>query len=234
MALILNLETSTRICSVSLSKGSEIIGLKEDSEGRNHATLLTVFIDEILKESGIETEELDAIAVSKGPGSFTGLRIGVSAAKGMAYALSIPLISVNTLKMMASGYLQENEKLSLENDLLICPMIDARRMEVYSALFNTKLIEFRKVEAEIIDENSYRNLIEKNRIIIIGDGAAKCSDYLKHSKINIDPDFELSSRFMVPLAREKYEQKNFEDVAYFEPFYLKDFVATIPKKKFLA
>lgn len=233
MALILNLETSTKVCSVSLSKGSEIIGWKEESEGRNHATLLTVFIDEILKESDIETEDLDAIAVSKGPGSYTGLRIGVSAAKGMAYALSIPLISVNTLKMMASGYLQENKKLNLENDLLICSMIDARRMEVYSALYNTKLNEFRKIEAEIIDENSFKDIVEKNRMIIIGDGATKCLPYLKHSKINIDLNFQLSSRFMVPLACEKYEQKNFEDVAYFEPFYLKDFVATIPKKKFL-
>ncbi|MCK4922130.1 MAG: tRNA (adenosine(37)-N6)-threonylcarbamoyltransferase complex dimerization subunit type 1 TsaB [Bacteroidales bacterium] len=234
MALILNLETSTKVCSVSLSKGLEIIGWKEDTEGRNHATLLTVFIDEILKENGIVTEDLDAIAVSKGPGSYTGLRIGVSTAKGMAYALSIPLISINTLKMMASGFLQENEQIGLENDILLCPMIDARRMEVYSAIYDTKLNELRKVEAEIIDENSYKDIIKKKRMIIIGDGAAKCSEYLKHPKINIDSDFMLSSRFMVPLAYDKYEKKNFEDVAYFEPFYLKDFVATIPKKKLLA
>lgn len=233
MALILNLETSTQVCSACLSRGSEIIGWKEDSEGRNHSKLLTLFIDEILRESAIKPEELDAIAVSKGPGSYTGLRIGVSAAKGMAFALSIPLISVNTLKMMASGYIQENESLRDGKNILLCPMIDARRMEVYSALYTPELIEYRKVAAEIIDENSYRDLIKENRLVIIGDGAAKCSEYLKSPKIEIDPGFMVSSKYMAPLSALKYKQKNFEDLAYFEPFYLKDFVTTVSKKNFL-
>jgi len=233
MALILNLETSTQVCSACLSRGSEIIGWKEDTEGRNHAKLLTLFIDEILRESDIKPEELDAIAVSKGPGSYTGLRIGVSAAKGMAFALSIPLISINTLKMMASGYVQENESLSADKNILLCPMIDARRMEVYSALYTPQLIEYRKVEAEIIDENSYKDIIKENRIIIIGDGATKCSEYLKSPKIKIDTSFIVSSKYMAPLSALKYKEKQFEDLAYFEPFYLKDFVTTVSKKNFL-
>ncbi|MCF8379800.1 MAG: tRNA (adenosine(37)-N6)-threonylcarbamoyltransferase complex dimerization subunit type 1 TsaB [Bacteroidales bacterium] len=233
MALILNLETSTQVCSVCLSRGSEIIAWKEDFEGKNHAKLLTIFIEEVLKESGIKAEELDAIAVSKGPGSYTGLRIGVSTAKGLAFALSIPLISVNTLKMLAAGYLLEYETLREKENLLLIPMIDARRMEVYSAIYNTKLEECRKVEAEIIDEKTYSDLIEKNRLIIMGDGADKCSDYLKNPNISIASDFFVSAKYMAQLSSEKYEKKNFEDVAYFEPFYLKDFVAIIPKKSIL-
>ena len=150
MSLILNLETSTQICSVSLSEDGNVIGWKEDSEGRNHAKLLTVFIEDLLKEKGLNPEDLDAIAVSKGPGSYTGLRIGVSAAKGMAYALSIPLISVNTLKMLASGYLQNHQELRSQQNILVCPMIDARRMEVYSAIYDTSLSEIRGVEAEMV------------------------------------------------------------------------------------
>jgi len=233
MSLILNLETSTQICSVSLSENGTIIGLKEDSEGRNHARLLTVFIEDLLLEKGFSPEDLDAIAVSKGPGSYTGLRIGVSTAKGMAYALSIPLISVNTLKMLASGYLQTFPELKLQKNLLVCPMIDARRMEVYSAIYDSSLTEIRKIEAEIIDENSYTDLLEENKLIIFGDGAEKCKEVLRHPNISIDEKFQLSSKFMADISNEKYKQKRFEDVAYFEPFYLKDFVATIPKKKLL-
>ena len=234
MSLILNLETSTHICSVSLSEGDKIIAWKEDSEGRNHATLLSVFIEDLLKENGLNPEDLDAIAVSKGPGSYTGLRIGVSTAKGMAYALSKPLISVNTLKMMAVGYLQIHEELKSQNKVLLIPMIDARRMEVYSAIYNPSLDTIRTIEADIIDENSFKNYTDKYQIIIFGDGAEKCSAVLNHPKINIDKEYNLSSKFMAEISNKKYEQKLFEDVAYFEPFYLKDFVATIPKKKFLS
>ncbi len=233
MSLILNLETSTHICSVSLSEGDKIIGWKEDSEGRNHATLLSVFIEDLLKENNVNPEDLDAIAVSKGPGSYTGLRIGVSTAKGMAYALSKPLISINTLKMMAAGYLQSHQDLKLQENLLLCPMIDARRMEVYSAIYNPSLDVIRNIEAEIIVENSFSNYREKHPIIIFGDGAEKCSSVLTHPNISIDKEYNLSSKFMPEISNKKFEQKLFEDVAYFEPFYLKDFVATIPKKKFL-
>ena len=233
MSLILNLETSTHICSVSLSEGDKIIGWKEDAEGRNHATLLSVFIEDLLKENSVNPEALEAIAVSKGPGSYTGLRIGVSTAKGMAYALSKPLISVNTLKMMAAGYLQIHKELKSQKNLLLIPMIDARRMEVYSAIYNPSLDVVRNIEAEIIDENSFKNYTDKYQIIIFGDGADKCSSVLNHPSINIDVEFNISSKFMPEISRKKFEQKLFEDVAYFEPFYLKDFVATIPKKKFL-
>lgn len=231
MSLILQLDTSTSVCSVSLSKGTEIISFREESEGRNHAALLTVFIQKVLDDANCHVNDLSAIAVSKGPGSYTGLRIGVSVAKGMAYALSIPLISVNTLKMMASGYLIQNPDLSLKTDLLLVPMIDARRMEVYSAIYSTKLEETRPVKAEIIDENSFQKEREKNHLIFFGDGAEKCREVLTKERLTVDSHYIVSSRYMASIAFEKYKKEIFEDVAYFEPFYLKDFIATTPKNK---
>lgn len=231
MSLILQLETSTSVCSVSLSKEAEIISFREESEGRNHAALLTILIEKVLKDAKCHVKDLSAIAVSKGPGSYTGLRIGVSVAKGMSYALSIPLISVDTLKMMANGYLIQNPDLQPMPDVLLVPMIDARRMEVYSAIFTTKLEEARPVKAEIIDENSFQNEREKNQLVFFGDGAAKCSEVLTKERLTVDNNYTVSSRDMTSIAFEKYKLEDFEDVAYFEPFYLKDFIATTPKNK---
>lgn len=229
MALILNFDTSTSICSVALSQDDRVISHRENDEGKNHAFLITLFIDEVLKEADKKPGDLDAIAVSKGPGSYTGLRIGVSTAKGMAYALSIPVIALSTLKIMAAGYLSEKNTV-LENNLL-CPMIDARRMEVYTGMFTPDLTEYRKISAEIIDEKSFAEIRKNHRMIIFGDGAKKCENILKGEEIIIDREFAISARHMPLLAVDEYNARNFQDVAYFEPFYLKDFIATVPKNK---
>lgn len=231
MALILNIDTSTRICSVALSEGNQIISLREDKQGRNHASLITVFIQEVLHEAGKSPADLQAIAVSKGPGSYTGLRIGVSTAKGMAYALSIPVIALPTLRIMASGYLAKNTKPS-ENALL-CPMIDARRMEVFTSFFTPALEEIQNTRADIIEPLSYSELRKDHVLILFGDGAAKCENILRGNEIIIDTNYSISAVDMTALSMKEFEKQNFEDTAYFEPFYLKDFVATIPKKKIL-
>jgi tRNA threonylcarbamoyladenosine biosynthesis protein TsaB len=229
MALILNFDTSTQICSVCLSQDDTILSFRENIEGRNHASLLTIFIDEVLKESGKLPDDLDAIAVSKGPGSYTGLRIGVSTAKGMAYALDIPVLAIPTLKIMASGF-NSQKKLDDEKTLL-CPMIDARRMEVFTAFYTTGLQVFKEASADIIESDSYSEMRKDHRMIFFGDGAAKCENVLDGKEILIDKDYQISSRDMPLLSAEEYGQRNFENLAYFEPFYLKDFVATTPKKK---
>lgn len=233
MSLILNIDTSTTVCSVSLSDKTDILGVKEDFEGMNHSKLLTPFIESLLEEKKLSPKDLSAIAVSKGPGSYTGLRIGVSVAKGIAYALSIPLISVQTLKIMASGFLQENPEYNSRENTLLCPMLDARRMEVYSALFDTRMNEIRGVEAEILGESSFKNELAENEMLIFGDGAFKCKEIIKSDNLIYKKDFIISSRYMAPLAYEKFNNQIFEDVAYFEPFYLKDFIATTPKNNIL-
>ncbi len=229
MALILNFDTSTKICSVTLSEDNRILGFRENTEGRNHASLLTVFIDEVLKETGKSASELDAISVSKGPGSYTGLRIGISTAKGMAYALNIPVIALPTLKIMASGY--RSEKVINDVNTLLCPVIDARRMEVFTEFYTKDLEIFRKVSADIIETESYKEIRDGHKMIFFGDGAQKFENVLTGSNVVIDKEYEISSRHMPILSLKEFEQRNFEDVAYFEPFYLKDFIATTPKKK---
>ncbi len=228
MALILNFDTSTKICSVALTEEEKILSFRENNEGRNHASLLTVFIDEVLKEAGKSASELDAIAVSKGPGSYTGLRIGISTAKGMAYALDIPVMAIPTLKIMAHGYLSLH---SVEENTLLCPMIDARRMEVYTEFYTRNLKVFREAGADIIEPHSYRDIRKDHKMIFFGDGAAKCQNVLEGKEIIIDKTYNISSLHMPLLSKEYFEQRNFENVAYFEPFYLKDFIATTPKKK---
>jgi len=232
--LILHIDTSTRVCSVALSEKKKILSYRQDTEGKNHALLLTTFIDEVLQEGGIRPEELKAIAISMGPGSYTGLRIGVSTAKGMAYALNIPMISVETLKIIAQGILNTQHSWSEEPDFLICPMIDARRMEVYSALYssnNLKLI--RKVQADIIDEYSYADFLKQTKILFCGDGAPKCKNIIHHTNAFFNEEYVISAKDMVKIAYSKFVKDDFVDTAYFEPFYLKDFIATIPKKKIL-
>ena len=228
MPLILNIETSTNVCSVALCDDGEIISKRENNEGKSHASLLTVFIDEILKEVSVDIKKLDAIAVSKGPGSYTGLRIGVSVAKGLCYGADLKLISINTLQGMASGAILKYPE--LEENTLLCPMIDARRMEVYSALFDSKGGFAREVKAEIIDENSFSEELDKQNILFFGDGSEKITNIIKHPNAKFIADFAPSAEYMTELSEKAFSENKFEDVAYFEPFYLKDFVATVPKK----
>ncbi|AXO80338.1 tRNA (adenosine(37)-N6)-threonylcarbamoyltransferase complex dimerization subunit type 1 TsaB [Olleya aquimaris] len=224
MAYILNIETSTTNCSVSLSKQGETLVLKEDyGNGYSHAEKLHVYIEEALKEAKINSEQLQAIAVSKGPGSYTGLRIGVSAAKGLAYALNIPLISVSTLQALAK---------QVEADSgLIVPMLDARRLEVYSAIFDINNRLLRKIEAQILDENSFEEQLNIGKVFFIGDGVAKTKTLLSHANAIFIENKLPSAEQMSALSFDKYKKSDIEDVAYFEPYYLKDFVALKPKPK---
>jgi len=230
MAYILSFDTSTTVCSVTLSEDRKILVTREEAGGRNHARLLTVFIEQVLKDAGISPDNLDAIAVSKGPGSYTGLRIGVSTAKGLAYSLGIPVVGIPTLKIMASGYLKT---FSPGEKTLLCPMIDARRMEVFTCFYDTGLNVIRETSADIINEESYQELRRNYRLFIFGDGAPKCEEVLTGAEVHVDKEFVISSSHMPELAYEMIKNQQFEDVAYFEPFYLKDFIATTPKKKIL-
>jgi tRNA threonylcarbamoyladenosine biosynthesis protein TsaB len=235
MALILNLDTSTQICSVALALDGELLSLKESHEDKSHASLLAVFITNLLEENTKSISDLDAIAVSKGPGSYTGLRIGVSTAKGLAYASGIRLISVDTLSSMATGVILgnqlEGEILREDKSLCLCPMIDARRMEVYTAVFQPSGEMIEPITAKIIQEDSFKDILKQSRVVFFGNGAAKCRDIIQHSNAIFLDGIETSASYMVSLAESAWQQKSFEDVAYFEPFYLKDFVATIPKNK---
>jgi len=223
MALILNLETATKNCSVSISKDGETISLKEiNTGGYSHSELLHSFIEEVLKESNFKLSNLDAVAVSKGPGSYTGLRIGVSTAKGLCFGNNIPLISIPTLESMAT---------SQKGDYTLLPMLDARRMEVYACVFNSSLQEIRKTEAEIIDENSYAEFLEKGKVLFFGDGAEKCKEIIKHENAEFVDDIFPSAKDMAGISEEKFNRQDFEDTAYFEPFYLKDFIATKSLKR---
>lgn len=227
MAVILNIETSTQVCSASIASNGKVIAIRESFEDRSHASLLTVFIDELLQELKMDAAALDAVSVSEGPGSYTGLRIGVSVAKGICYAKKIPLIAVNTLQAMA---LMAANVVS-ETDLQYCSLIDARRMEVYSAIFNDKSDQIRETLAEIIDENSFKATLEKGKVAFYGNGASKCKDIIKNDNALFIDDIYPSAKYMAPLAQKAFDNNEFRDVAYFEPFYLKDFVATTPKKK---
>ncbi|RXQ89062.1 tRNA (adenosine(37)-N6)-threonylcarbamoyltransferase complex dimerization subunit type 1 TsaB [Ancylomarina salipaludis] len=236
MALILNIETSTAVCSVSLGKDGELLAYKENKEGMNHATHLTVFIDAILKENQLTPNDLDAVAVSMGPGSYTGLRIGVSTAKGLCYGSSLPLIAVSTLQAMTVPLLKNEAILSQLGDpeaSIFCPMIDARRMEVYTAFYSSKNEEIREISAEIIDEASFAADLEKTEIVFFGDGSSKCQSSLQSQNAIFVSDVTPTAVGMVQLAEAKFQAEDFENVAYFEPFYLKDFVATTPKKNIL-
>ncbi|MCL2416959.1 MAG: tRNA (adenosine(37)-N6)-threonylcarbamoyltransferase complex dimerization subunit type 1 TsaB [Bacteroidales bacterium] len=224
--MILSIETSTPICSVAIAKGGEVLAIRENHEGLSHATLTAVFVEEVMKEVNLKLEDLDAVAISKGPGSYTGLRIGVSIAKGLCYALNKPLIAVSSIQALA----QTATRYYDENHFYI-PMIDARRMEVYSAVYDAKGDCLRDVQADIIDENSYSDFT-KQPIVLLGDGAKKCEEIFKNCpQISIDETLKFSAKNMISLAQTAFENKDFVDVAYFEPFYLKDFIAGKPSVK---
>jgi tRNA threonylcarbamoyladenosine biosynthesis protein TsaB len=226
MGIILNLETSSTNCSVCLTKDGVILAMKElNSENYSHAEKLHVFIEEVMKEATLKIQDLEAIAVSKGPGSYTGLRIGVSAAKGLCYALGVPLVSVSTLKSMAS------QLKSVDEDALIIPVLDARRMEVYSAVFDNHLNQVRETKAEIIDEQSFEEYIGSTFVHFLGSGAEKIKGIFNSDNLTFHLDVVPSAKEMALISFDKFKNKDFEDVAYFEPYYLKDFVLQTKKDK---
>jgi tRNA threonylcarbamoyladenosine biosynthesis protein TsaB len=229
VATILNIETATGVCSVALAVDGKVVAIKESYTKNSHAELITLFCEAVVNEAGIGFHELDAVAVSKGPGSYTGLRIGVSTAKGYCFATDKPLISIGTLEAMAAGMITNEDH---PKDFLYCPMIDARRMEVYAAFFDGELKEIKPTKAVVVDENSFGELLSASKIIFAGDGAAKCKEVLSHQPNAFFKDgFSPSAAFMAQLSEKKFKQQDFEDVAYFEPFYLKDFVAGLPRVK---
>ncbi len=225
MAIILHLETATTNCSVSISRDDEIIVLKENNAASySHSEQLHVFIKEALKEASLSFSDLDAVAISKGPGSYTGLRIGVSAAKGICFSLDIPLISIPTLQSMAN-------QVDLKPGELVIPVLDARRMEVYSCVYDNNYQKIRETRAEVINEESFVEYLGENKVYVMGSGAEKCRGVLQHPNFIFNESVVPSAKDMVSIAFEKYESKQFEDVAYFEPYYLKDFVLQQKKKK---
>ncbi len=223
MALILCIETATRSCSVALAKDGSLLHFKEElSEKYSHSEQLTPFIESLLQEQGVALADLDAIAVSKGPGSYTGLRIGVSTAKGLCYALNKPLIKVSTLEAMASGMEKKHP------NKIYSPMIDARRMEVYTAFFQSGK-QLTDIEAHIIEADSFSKMLEQEEVVFFGDGADKCQELIVHVNAIFVTDIYPSAKDMVALAEKAFAQQQFEDVAYFEPYYLKNFVVGVKK-----
>lgn len=233
MSAILNIETATPLCSVALAIDGKIIAQRETFEEKSHAARLTVFIEDILKEQNLKIKDLHAIAIGKGPGSYTGLRIGVSTAKGLCYGAGIPLIAVGTLRIMtgsAREFCRENSIGVTEGNTLLCPMIDARRMEVFSCLYSGTGEEIESISAKIIDADTYAGYLQKSRIYFFGSGMDKCRKVISHPNAYFLDNIYPHSAALAPLSEEKHKNRNFENLAYFEPFYLKEFVATIPKK----
>lgn len=228
MSCILNIDTSTNVCSVAVSNDAECIFNKEDHSGPNHAVKLGVFIDEALSFIDNHAIPLDYVAVSSGPGSYTGLRIGVSMAKGICYGRSIKLIGVPTLEVLCVPVLLHHE--DIEDNALLVPMLDARRMEVYAEVFDRALRPVRDIHSDIVDENTYKEYLDKGPVYFFGNGAAKCMSAINHPNAHLIEGIEPLAKNMFPLAEKRIAQEKFEDVAYFVPFYLKEFVAKKPKK----
>ena len=240
MDYILHIETTTRVCSAGLSANGQLLAIREENSRQySHSSRLTPFIDEVLKQAGIQMKELSAVAVSEGPGSYTGLRIGVSSAKGLCYALDIPLIAVDTMLSMANHCRKEIQndplgKKDTTDKLFYCPMLDARRMEVYFAVFDQAMQKIRPTQAAIITEESFKDFPKDATILFSGDGAPKCKEVISHPGAVFLEGILPSVKGMVKPAHDKFAAGQFADVAYFEPFYLKDFVAGKPKVKGLS
>ena len=234
MSLILCIETGTDICSVGIARDGELMSLRESDQGRDHAKQVAVFVDELLRETGVKPDELDAVAVGMGPGSYTGLRIGVSFAKGLCYGLNIPLLAVGSLEALTDVAIKDYEAGIIQVDgwdeALLCPMVDARRMEVYTQIFNSRCEAQSEVSAEIITEDSFSQWRAKGKLVIFGNGAAKCQEMLPDA---IYIDVAPSARGLTRIAHQLFEAGKTVDIAYFEPFYLKDFVVIPSKKKLL-
>lgn len=227
MERIILIETSTALCSTALAEDGAIVSYKESSAPKAHASLTAVFIQDMLSERGLTIADCDAVCVSMGPGSYTGLRVGVSTAKGLCFGSRKPLLAVGTLDTLAAQAYAEAE--AEGNYRYIIPMVDARRMEVYTAVFEDG-VQITETAPAIIDENSFADLLEQGPCLFIGDGAGKCADVIKHPNAHFHQCWPKASSMLAP-AMKAYKEKRFEDVAYFEPFYLKEFVATVSKKK---
>lgn len=228
MSCILNIETSTDVCSVAISDNGQVIFNKEDHSGPNHAVKLGVYVDEALSFIDAHGIPLEAVAVSCGPGSYTGLRIGVSMAKGICYGRDVKLISIPTLELMAVPVLIGEHP--AEEDALIVPMLDARRMEVYAKMMDRALKEVRPIQADIVDADTYKEYLDRGTVYFFGNGAEKCMEVINHPNARLVKGIEPLAKNMAPLAEKRFVEGKFEDVAYFVPFYLKDFVAKMPKK----
>ncbi|MDR1004612.1 MAG: tRNA (adenosine(37)-N6)-threonylcarbamoyltransferase complex dimerization subunit type 1 TsaB [Prevotellaceae bacterium] len=228
MSCILHIETSTSACSVAVSEDGQAVFSKEDLNGPSHSVSLGVFVDEALSFADSHAMPLDGVAVSCGPGSYTGLRIGVSMAKGLCYGRNIPLIGLPTLQVMCVPVLLYHDE--LPDDALLCPMIDARRMEVYAAVYNRALHTVRDIAADIIDQYSYAEFLNNHPVYFFGNGADKCKEQLTHPNAHFIDGIVPQAKYMFPLAEQAMARNDFKDVAYFEPFYLKEFVASKPGK----
>ena len=228
MSCILNIETSTDVCSVAISDNGQVVFNKEDHSGPNHAVKLGVYVDEALSFIDAHGIPLEAVAVSCGPGSYTGLRIGVSMAKGICYGRDVKLISIPTLELMAVPVLLGEHP--AEEDALIIPMLDARRMEVYAKVMDRALKEVRPIQADIVDAETYKEYLDRGTVYFFGNGAEKCMEVINHPNARLVKGIEPLAKNMAPLAEKRFVEGKFEDVAYFVPFYLKDFVAKMPKK----
>lgn len=226
MARILNIDTTTNCCSVALAESGILLGYKETTQGMSHSSKLGVFIEELLFENQLQAHQLDAVAVSSGPGSYTGLRIGVSTAKGLCYGADLPLIAVSTLQALAYACAEQVS----QKEGLICPMLDARRMEVYSAIYSLENNCLTPDAAVIVEENSYAEELNNGPLYLCGNGAPKTKELLTHSNAHFVDGIETSAQNMLQLSWQKFQAQAFVDLAYFEPFYLKSFVAGTPKK----
>lgn len=232
--MILCIETSTAVCSVALVENGDVIALRESLDGQNHAEKITIFIDEVMKEANVSYRDLDAVATSMGPGSYTGLRIGVSTAKGLCYAMEKPLIAIDTLTAMAHGFISKQQTANSQGSIF-CPMIDARRMEVYSAFYDEKMNKTSETKAIIIDENSFMEMKQNHHLYLFGDGADKLASLFENDEnITVVEKFHCSASYMAELADKAFKNNDFVDTAYFEPFYLKNFVPGMPKVKGLS
>lgn len=228
MSCILNIETSTDVCSVAVSDDGACIFDKQDHSGSSHAERLGTFVDEALSFADSHAIPLDAVAVSCGPGSYTGLRIGVSMAKGVCYGRGVKLIGVPTLELICVPVLLH--EMIVEPDALLCPMLDARRMEVYAQVFDRSLKEVHSIHATVVEEDTYKEYLDKYPVYFFGNGAKKCREIIHHPNAHFIDDIEPLAKNMLPLAEKRIAKERYEDVAYFVPFYLKDFVAKMPRK----
>ena len=227
MSCILHIETSTKPCSVAVSQDGAVIFHVEDMSGPSHATVLASFVDQAASFADSHAIPLDAVAVSSGPGSYTGLRIGVSVAKGLCYSRNLKLLSIPTLKILCVPLLLGHEE--LPDDALLCPMLDARRMEVYTALYTRALRPLADVQAMVVDGVPFARQLDEHHVYFFGNGNEKCKDIIRHPNAHFVPNVHPVAKFMMPLAERAHAMQEFQDVAYFEPFYLKDFQATVPK-----
>lgn len=231
MGVIINIETATQVCSVALAKDGKLLALRERNEKNIHAEVLTNFIQEVLKESSLQLKEIDAVAVSMGPGSYTGLRIGVSTAKGLCYSLDIPIIAVSSLQAMAN-FAAHELKDEITDNTFFTPMIDARRMEVYTTFYKPNMEEVGKIAPHIFSEESFLEEEKEHKLILTGDGSLKSQElFAERKNIYIFPEILSSARGMISLSEKKFQEEQFEDIAYFEPFYLKEFIAGISRVK---